>query len=1012
MAEPACFWNTSRQCDQLDWPTCGYGWLIEAPIGLIALVWLVLGAVMLRCAAVRIFELDVTKIHDPLAQGIVLVFIGSRLNIATSRRMKLLGMWAEWPAYTFAPLPVAFRAAGIQDAVEHAVQVASPVTDVLMLSFVAFGVVSVAVMRRWKSHHSHGLIEHFLCPLFLDVLYIPIVSTFLRLSTCPRGFYHIPLPDGATCNCIDRFGIFWSAGLLGFVAIYVSSIYYKMYIEPLSTTMDFRFQTGYDVVMVMARTLDPIISILVVEISAHKGPAMAIAVCLLLSMVALFVYSYKTQPCIGSGRTPNNIRALTFSSTIYTNICVVVFLFDPAPHDGLYYSLLPLPLVWLAAWRLNDRRAALVHIPDLPIVDLLHEPSTSANVVGAIAALYVDAAKVRPNEHEAIVSQLAKFARSGSMEDPLSRIYAIRTLWYCHIENFRKSKRFIGEQADDAALSHKLWLKDRMNPDRPPSHLAHQRGSRNQTRTSEEKRIKIFRVEDIHGMLLNTVYLCHVEWQLLLTTVTAPFYESRTLRGYWALSMPRPELTEYHVIQIRGKNWISKVETPEAAVAHFERLYQYSLEVLSQSRAAADPVAMREMALFLLQGYKARYLRFSKPVFLEVLTTLCVAGGDKLAIDAVHSLYSANLDGLIPAILWLRQSSLVNQLAAALGHPSASTVTKCALTLASILEKAEGVVNIYVLLTPETMSALHRAFHRWNRLYRVSDALERLYLALHAIEKQHFQHTLQNRAKKASIQVLSMIAATGARVRRSIVAVMAGPIGSLSTEVAKRKSWLVSAPIPSSRVAADIRSRRGHFNPSVTSPRAEATIDTPYDRGKCHLNPGNSRDSRVDAQAAFYSIHEASRAPFDATSSPRNSPFLTATDAAEPKSSTNDKFKFALVPTEVVAEIDRRRHLRVAFEHLLQEAFAIQGSSVKDPRSSLLDAPAEVLVQHQGHRVNVTSSLVELYHTSEHCALEDYISTVLDPKLGAYFNTQVKPCLHVLEPSAKRRRQFLRWLHR
>nr|AIG55832.1 secreted protein [Achlya hypogyna] len=622
---------------------------------------------------------------------------------------------------------------------------------------------------------------------------------------------------------------------------------------------------------------------------------MAIAVCLLLSMVALFVYSYKTQPCIGSGRTPNNIRALTFSSTIYTNICVVVFLFDPAPHDGLYYSLLPLPLVWLAAWRLNDRRAALVHIPDLPIVDLLHEPSTSANVVGAIAALYVDAAKVRPNEHEAIVSQLAKFARSGSMEDPLSRIYAIRTLWYCHIENFRKSKRFIGEQADDAALSHKLWLKDRMNPDRPPSHLAHQRGSRNQTRTSEEKRIKIFRVEDIHapvddrhGSILRkpdtSRLLGKKSNELKRSATAAQSNASRTsfnwqvvpsILGRKALSMPRPELTEYHVIQIRGKNWISKVETPEAAVAHFERLYQYSLEVLSQSRAAADPVAMREMALFLLQGYKA----------------------------------SANLDGLIPAILWLRQSSLVNQLAAALGHPSASTVTKCALTLASILEKAEGVVNIYVLLTPETMSALHRAFHRWNRLYRVSDALERLYLALHAIEKQHFQHTLQNRAKKASIQVLSMIAATGARVRRSIVAVMAGPIGSLSTEVAKRKSWLVSAPIPvpapapgtafgalrnarfqlfrgssstvhhSSRVAADIRSRRGHFNPSVTSPRAEATIDTPYDRGKCHLNPGNSRDSRVDAQAAFYSIHEASRAPFDATSSPRNSPFLTATDA-------------------------------------------------------------------------------------------------------------------------------------
>ena len=43
-------------------------------------------------------------------------------------------------------------------------------------------------------------------------------------------------------------------GLFGFVILYASSLYYKMFIEPLGTTMDFRFETSFQIIMVMART--------------------------------------------------------------------------------------------------------------------------------------------------------------------------------------------------------------------------------------------------------------------------------------------------------------------------------------------------------------------------------------------------------------------------------------------------------------------------------------------------------------------------------------------------------------------------------------------------------------------------------------------------------------------------------------------------------------------------------------------------------------------------------------
>ena len=61
-------------------------------------------------------------------------------------------------------------------------------------------------------------------------------------------------------------------------------------------------------------------------------------------------------------------------------------------------------------------------------------PSTQGKLVGTIAALHVDAVRVRHRDHDAIMSQLLKIAKLARSGELLCRAYAIRNLWFCHIE--------------------------------------------------------------------------------------------------------------------------------------------------------------------------------------------------------------------------------------------------------------------------------------------------------------------------------------------------------------------------------------------------------------------------------------------------------------------------------------------------------------------------------------------------------------------------------------------------
>ncbi|KDO20329.1 hypothetical protein SPRG_21423, partial [Saprolegnia parasitica CBS 223.65] len=165
-----------------------------------------------------------------------------------------------------------------------------------------------------------------------------------------------------------------------------------------------------------------------------------------------------------SGRLPNNIRALTFSSAMYASLVVLAFIGASAPITDLYYALTPLPLLWLTVWRLNNRRALQFHIPDKSILGLLSDATSSTSrAVGTIAALYMDPSKLHPSDLAAVVNYIEKIAQG---KDLYTRVYALRILWFLHLESFCKQRSVIGEMRREMTIFPELFVKDRDNIDR------------------------------------------------------------------------------------------------------------------------------------------------------------------------------------------------------------------------------------------------------------------------------------------------------------------------------------------------------------------------------------------------------------------------------------------------------------------------------------------------------------------------------------------------------------------
>ena len=295
-------------------------------------------------------------------------------------------------------------------------------------------------LKLTGSEHDTFFKLKILFPLLYDLLFMSITSTFARMAVCLNGPQYLVLWDGSTCSCLNRYPLFAAIGALGFSVIYFGALEYKSEVEQRGEGLNFRYQPSFQILMVCARASNPFFSALVsMAVLYPSGDIGGILIaCIYLVMVVMLLkHSYQYQPCMGSGLIPNNIRALSFSSSAYLTLSIIIVgilkIIFPALDEKVYYILMAvlslLPMVWILAWKFNSKRAIIFHIPRCPISELLDSNEERVVYTGTIAALHVLATNVSKKEAGKIILRLNSMLVSHRISAQL-QIAVAQTLWH------------------------------------------------------------------------------------------------------------------------------------------------------------------------------------------------------------------------------------------------------------------------------------------------------------------------------------------------------------------------------------------------------------------------------------------------------------------------------------------------------------------------------------------------------------------------------------------------------
>ncbi|OQR99482.1 hypothetical protein ACHHYP_06013 [Achlya hypogyna] len=906
------------------------------------------------------------------------------------RALRLSAMFAEWFEFTTAPLSLAFVITGTPGFVHQLLLTLNSANEVTRMRLVYEVQTQLDGQRCYGNKsgssrtHQHAyraqyngrwcpytylflvepVLESVLYPLAFDLLYIPMVSTFLRLGSCPIGLGHLVLPGGITCDCIDRFGIFWAVGLLCFILHYCGALHHKMNIEPLASTMDFRFQPSYQFFIVMARTLCPVVSILMINLEASRTEVVALCLGLLLVWTLLLGYSYKTQPCIGSGSSPNNLRVVTCTGAVYSTLCAIGVLTVQASLTTLLFALVPLPGVWMAAWAINDRRARLYDVPNVPIVELLHHPAPITQTVGSIAAMYMNPRKVVDRDHERIITQLRRLAATAS--DASCRMYALRTLWFCHIRSYMEAPK----PTPTNGVPGNLWLKDRGNTERPP-----------RTPVLRPKRIKLAAI----GITDARLHVATARQSVGAIFSAIPIRSARSQgRNPGASMRDIDPNSPYYIVSIGGSLWISHRHTPTDAVLESHRLYVMAVDAWSLSVTMRDTNAMYEASLFLLQWYRTGCLELPPDMFLRVLAVLCKVGSIKMVIDATHSLYNATLNGVTPPTLWWKYPRAMGHFSHGLRLKSRATVAKCAAVLAITVANPTELGKA-PWLTPKFVVRVESALRAWVRDYRISDSLSKVYGVL---QEMHPNTALSSSSKRLLLDAMRRLQALSSKTIRSLsrsgISRREPSKGYAASrqphELSGSSSALIPKPLlPNGRVvpapilAADVSAL----------PTAAVELSTTHSPMlKVENTTSGPSISAVQAQLAAAGPSTAILLEANVLGDTTPCPTASATGAMQtllrqPK--VPSKTHLLRFDKELILRVEEHRIRRNQFVEILRRAYSLR-RCVADGRSS-----ARQVRTKRFRLVDAVECAVALYQAPDDCGIVDYVDTVLDRAIREFF---------------------------
>ncbi|EQC39026.1 hypothetical protein SDRG_03978 [Saprolegnia diclina VS20] len=432
---PALDW-TSECCTPPvpgTWSCCGLDSYHHLGLGLLWALFLSLSVTAhVRHDLLHDFHRSAHDLHDIQAQALGVVVARRQrvyFGLCDARRGLQLGaMWLELLGFSAGPLQLllpneqlgAFFRLGQTNG-----------TLQLTAFLTVIGLLILCAVASWRQY---GRLEKLCAPFVFDLCYMTFMYTTMNVVGCTGGIDTIALGSHlTTCASPSRYYLVLGVGLLVFASLYYGALVYKKRLTTDVYAVRFRFQASFDTLMVM--TLCGL-TILTLEKSVLLVDANVVALFFgslnLMLFGSLLRYNYVCQPCLGVGYVPNNVRALSFATSCYTTVLLLLVSAQAEGSINRHIAVVAIvlyPLYALGIWRWNGKRAARYHVPNLSVFDGLSHESDRVRAITAVTvtlqgrALDIDTVR-------SLLFALTAIVRRPTTPKTYAPVYACQALWF------------------------------------------------------------------------------------------------------------------------------------------------------------------------------------------------------------------------------------------------------------------------------------------------------------------------------------------------------------------------------------------------------------------------------------------------------------------------------------------------------------------------------------------------------------------------------------------------------
>ncbi|RHY87216.1 hypothetical protein DYB37_000595 [Aphanomyces astaci] len=461
-----------RSCDShhtITWRCCGQQRLdIALPLTLWAIFFVLAGVFSWYTSLRRELLTSVDDLHDIPTQALGVVVARQKKQVLgrtvndPRRSLILLSMVIELGNFSFLPLNLVFdvpNASHLQ------------LTGLyLVLQLGKLGGFTTLLLLDLYGHHAFkGAMKKVFRPLLYDTFFTTYVYVLLDFGACANGMESLPWLD---CSREDRFWLTYSVAVVAFTTVLWRTLLYKKHLSDQVYAVQFRFQQSYYSLMTYCRTACCLMFITVQKLYLYFDGynIMLTASVANFGLFSLLLwYNYSHQPCLGVGMLPNNLRSLSFATSCYFSIHLLVLSIHHKLHAPLqlhhdddvttivnYVFIGVYPCFGCAVWHVNKLRAQLFQIPNLSIEASLMHTRDRVRAVGAVAMTLEDQTEWTVDYKLHLVNLLKANLSLTTGEGGMVAAYTSRSIWLLWAKNFTLAN--VTTEGDDASFSFPFGL--------------------------------------------------------------------------------------------------------------------------------------------------------------------------------------------------------------------------------------------------------------------------------------------------------------------------------------------------------------------------------------------------------------------------------------------------------------------------------------------------------------------------------------------------------------------------